>query len=374
VYGVVALAALKLVLKLELGPEWDSNANRAEILPPGASQQDTPISSFLLRATARGSLAWRSGRNRLRATAGVGGKVFFNSDVEDQDVLVGQLGFEDRVRATDRFELGVAGDYYDASQLNPTLPTGRLPSRRDFRAGSAVARASFLEEDGEVTVYGGYRGFQYKPDQTFDFQAGQLHALGVARLRFGPEGREVELDLGAAYHLERRFYAGLLDVNQCPPGVPFSSACLQTGDAPRADWFHEASLELTYLRELLVTVGYAVQLNLSNSFGQSLMRHVFTAKVAYRLPWQLYATLKGQLLVTRYLDPVLLDHLALSATAITIEDENRNAFIADVERPVGHGISVEARYSIYTNELTSSPVSFLRQVVYLGVSYQIGTH
>jgi len=368
------LAALKLALKLELGPEWDSNANRAEIVA-GTVANDQPTASFLLRTTARGTLQWRSGRNVLRAMAGAGGKVFFNPDVNDQDVLVTQVAVEDRVRAHDRLELGLGGDYYDAWQLDVTPPCAALGCfrRRDFRTGSLTARASLVDEDGEVSVSGGYRGFEYKPDAAFNFNAGQLSALAVARLKLGPEGREVELDVAAAYHLERRLYDGLLEVNRCPPGVPITDACLAAGGATRADWFHEASLELTYLRELLVTVGYAVQLNLSNSFGQSLMRHLFTAKIAFRLPWQLYTTLKGQLLVTRYLDPVLLDHQINSQTFVSIEDENRNAFIADLERPVARGLSVEARYSIYTNELAASPVSFLRQVVYLGVTYKIGT-
>jgi hypothetical protein len=60
-----------------------------------------------------------------------------------------------------------------------------------------------------------------------------------------------------------------------------------------------------------------------------------------------------------------------SQTFISIEDENRNAFIADIERPIGKsGVAVEARYSVFTNELSASPASFLRHVVYLGASYR----
>jgi hypothetical protein len=365
------LAALKLALKLELGPEWDSNANRAELVNGAAVLGDQPTDSFLLRSTARGTLLWRQGPNLLRAMAGLGGKVFFNPDVQDQDVLVDQLTVEDRVRAADHWELGVAGDYYDASQLNATPPCAAMGClrHRDFRTGTLTLRAAYVRDEGELALLGGYRGFQYKPDSTFDFHAGQLLAVALARLRVGPEDHEVELDFAATYHLERRFYLGLADLNPCGSLQP----CPTPGADSRADWFHEASLELTYVRELLVTVGYAVQLNLSNSFGQSLMRHVFTAKIGFRLPWQIYPTLKGQLLVTRYLDPVLLDYNVNTQTFTTIDDENRNAFILDLERPVGHGLSVETRYSIYTNELASSPVTFLRQVVYVGVTYKIGT-
>jgi len=70
---------------------------------------------------------------------------------------------------------------------------------------------------------------------------------------------------------------------------------------------------------------------------------------------------------------VLLDRVVNTQTFITIEDENRNAVIVDLERPfVGSGLALNARYSVYTNELSASPVSFLRQVVYLGLTYRVG--
>ncbi len=377
-YGVVALAVLKLTLRLELGPEYDSNANRAEIIA-GAPQTDTPTGSFLLRSTARGTLAWRKGNNVLRAVAGLGGKVFFNPDVQDQDTLVGQLAVEDRVRARDWLELGGGAEYYDAGQLDvqPACASAPVPCgsrHRDFRTGTVTARVAFVDDEGDVALLGGYRGFEYKPDATFDFQAGTLHAAAAARLHAGPADHEAEIDLAAGYHFERRIYSGLLEQNSCPPGSPITDMCLVVGSGARADWFHEGSVELTFVRELLASVGYALQVNLSNSFGQSLVRHIVSAKISFRLPWQLYTTLKGQILVTRYLDPVLLDRAVNTQTFISIEDENRNAFVADIERPIGKlGLAVEARYSVYTNELTAqSPVSFLRHVVYLGVTYKVG--
>ena len=109
--------------------------------------------------------------------------------------------------------------------------------------------------------------------------------------------------------------------------------CLVAGSAQRRDWFHETGIELTYVGPLLVGVGYGVQLNLSNSFGQSLIRHIVTLKLAYRFPWSLYATLKAQLYTSVYLDPVLLDRAINSQQFITIEDENRNNVIVDRRAP-----------------------------------------
>ena len=136
----------------------------------------------------------------------------------------------------------------------------------------------------------------------------------------------------------------------------------------------EPALELTYVGPLLVAVGYGVQLNLSNSFGQSLIRHIVTLKLAYRLPWSIYATLKAQLWSSRYLDPVLLDRARRDADRSSpskTRTATTSSSISSV-RSARRGLAVNARYSVFTNELTPSPVSFLRQVVYLGLTYRVG--
>jgi hypothetical protein len=369
--GVLVLAVLKLTLKLELGPEYDSNANRAELID-GMPARDVPTGSFLARTTVRGSLTWRRGLNVLRVSGLFGGKVFFNPAVQDQNTLVGQAGLEDRLRVAPWLELGFAGDYYDAAQQTvfTECSTISCDRHRDFRSGSAVARVSILDSPGELTLTGGYRGFVWKPDPQFDFQAGQATALAAVRIYTGRADREHEIDLTASYHLERRLYNGLQEVNACAPNG-LDPSCIQVGAERRADWFHEGFFELTWVRTVLLSAAYGLQVNQSNSFGQSLLRHLVSGKLATRLPWQLYLTVKVQLFVNR---SVLLADPVNSQSLTSIEDENRNAFIADLERPIGKtGVAVEARYSVYTNELGSSTTHFLRHVAYLGVSYRVSS-
>jgi hypothetical protein len=144
--------------------------------------------------------------------------------------------------------------------------------------------------------------------------------------------------------------------------------------ATRADWFHETSFEIGYLRSFLVTSGYALQFNQSNSYGQTLLRHIVTLRLAFPLPWRLYATVKAQVLVSKYFEPVPLVQRVNSQTFVSIEDENRNSVIVDLERAIGKtGVSVNARYSIFTNELGAGPAQFLRQVAYLGLTYHLTT-
>jgi hypothetical protein len=390
VHALTALAVLKLGLSLTVGPEWDSNANRAEVLVGDVSPADPPQASFLLRTTAQGWLSWVSRINLLRASLNVGGKVFFDPAVQDQDVFVMAFSVEDRVRVARPVHLGISADYYDAYQA-PVAPY----RHRDFRNGSVQARVFLVSRIGEVVFTGGFRGFEYKPNAAFDFNAGQFGINAIARLRLGPSG-DHELDFASSYHFEQRFFDSVVqtlnetyhpnpppppmngmpsDPQPCSLGKPIQTYCLVDGTDARNDWLHEMGVEATYVGALLVSFGYAAQLNTSNSFGQSLYRHIFTLKLAYRLPWNLYAAAKAQLYVTKYLDPVLLDPGVNSQTFVTIDDENRNALILDLERPIGTtGLAIDARYSWFTNELSSqSKVSFQRHVVYLGLTYRVGT-
>jgi hypothetical protein len=370
--AVLLLAVLRLTLRLELGLEYDTNANRAEVVS-GVVNPDRPTASPLVRTTARLNLQGKKGINLIKAQIGLGAKAFFNPAVLDQSAIVVQGGVEDHLRLWRKAELMLDADYYDAFQNLATSPCSDCFRRRDFRTGTAGGRLTAFDGPGVFWIGLAYRGFQYKPDPYFDFQtpAGDLGASSTWQVGDGTH----ELSLTATYHLERRSYEGLVqqraNTPDCQPGQPFLDSCLVLGDYGRTDWFHEAGVELSYVGVLFVSLGYALQYDASNSFGQSLLRNIITLKLAYRFPWQIYATLKAQLMVTKYLDPVLLDPTVASQTFLTIEDENRNAVIVDLERAIKKtGVSVNARYSFFTNELGSTPSSFRRQVVYLGLTYR----
>jgi hypothetical protein len=386
VHAVVLLAVLKMTLKLELGPEYDSNANRSEVVA-GVVNPDPPIGSFLVRTTARAALQWKRGINLLRVQAGLGAKVFFNPDVLDQSVLVVQGGLEDRVSLGRHAALTIGGDYYDAFQdlIAPTC--NDCLRRRDFRTGTAAAKLALFDGPGSFWFGAGYRGFGFKPDEYFNFQAPTADAGASLSLLLGKEDEPHELTLGATYHVERRGYNGLRQVESnvrdfsdpnhpidCAPDKPLVDGCLITGSDQRVDWWHEANTELAYVGVLLAALSYGVQLNRSNSFGQSLLRHIVTLRLGYRLPWQLYATVKGQLMVSAGLDKVRLDPRVSNLTFATIEDENRNAVIVDLERNLPRlGLAVNARYSFFANELGTQQTSFRRHVGYLGLTYRFST-
>src|SRR5262249_5455509 len=150
-------------------------------------------------------------------------------------------------------DLGLATDYYDAGQLVASDACARQQSaceHRDFRTGSATVRLGAGEPHGDGTLIVGYRGFQYKPppDGSFSFQGVQATLLSAARAQTGSGTHTHEIGLAASYHLERRWFGH--DQNNNPQ---------------RHDWFHEGNVELSYLGPLLLSTGYGIQLNLSDS-------------------------------------------------------------------------------------------------------------
>ncbi len=373
--SAVLLAVLRLTLRLELGAEYDSNANRTDV----SDKTSPPTGSALIRTTARGALTWKRGRNLLQAQAGLGAKGFFNEIVGDQSVLIVQGGIVDRLRLSRRSELSLSGDYYEAFQGVLAPACANCLTRRDFRTATAGLRLSLFDGPGAFWLGAGYRGFIFKPDQTFDFHAPTADAGASASIALGTPDNPHDLTFAATYRIERRAFAGPRQVRGdragCFKDPLLDGDCIFAGDDTRSDWFHEMSAELAYVGTVLASVGYTAQLIRSNSFGEPLLRNIITLRLAYRLPWEIYATLKAQLMLTRYFDPILVDtRLTTINPLLGFEDENRNAVIVDLERSISKkGLFIDLRYSFFSNQLSGTASEFRRHVAYLGLTYRFAT-
>jgi hypothetical protein len=373
--GAFAVAILRLAMRVEAGPEYDTNANRAEVytnppaVPPGDSPPPGPIASFLLRATASGQLAWAAGPSLLRLQLNVGGKLFFADAARPQDAGVVQAGASEAVRIGKRFALGLGGDYYDAYQWIdcPTLISGGVPQpdtacHRDFRTGSGRLEANLGGSLFDAQLAAGGRFFTWKPDDALSFDGVWGTAQAGAHLRSGnsDDGDEAEWDLTLAGRVEWRRYHGPELFSNDDPGSPLSPS--------RDDTDVLGTAQLSYLGPLLAQAAYTIDYDRSNSFGQTYLRHLVTLKVAFELGWKIVATTKVQLVFITYKDPVALTSGMI--VPLSIEDENRDALVVDLERPIGRGFSLSARYSRFSNGVSTSVLAYERQVVYLGLAWR----
>ncbi|MSP62046.1 MAG: hypothetical protein EXR72_17280 [Myxococcales bacterium] len=386
--GLVAFAVLRFGLRLELGPEFDSNANRAETfarppaVPPGEALP-SPIASALLRTTASSTLAWVSGRNTLRLGATLGGKLFFAPAAAPQDVVVIQAAADDTLRAGETL-LGIGADYYDATQRSdcaartstayqaPVGATVAVPdaSCRDFRAGGPRARVTALLGDFDLTADLGARAFRWKSDDSFSFDS--LTAGLAAAGHFaagGPQnenGNEQEWDLGVTARTELRTYHGLRLTSASDTGSPNAYHRLDA-DLLASAWLSFAGrLGLP----LLASASYTFDHNFSTSYGLNYQRHLVVLKLGANLPWKLSATAKAQLTFTSYAEPLQLTS-GTNIVPLTIEDESRDAYVFDLDRPLGVGFSLSLRYSLYRNGVSNATLGYLRHVASLGVAYRL---
>jgi hypothetical protein len=130
-------------------------------------------------------------------------------------------------------------------------------------------------------------------------------------------------------------------------------------------------LDVTRTGRVLTGLGYGFNYNRSNSYGQTVMRHVLTARFAAALPGDLTLAARADLSLAVYAQPQIIGQISAGNTFSSfesIEDENRSSARFDLSREVATGLRLLARYTFYANEIVSgSPVSYRRQTLLLSL-------
>jgi hypothetical protein len=380
--ALVAFALLRLGMRLEAGPEFDSNANHVD--NPRSPAQDPlrydvpPVAGLLVRTTARGTLAWSEGASAAQLRLDLGGKLFFDRSGpstygwgydlvrarEAQDVLVVRVSGDVR-HEVGRVTLGLGADYHDAVQWNrcpdtksyivtgPILNIDDNSCHRDFRQGSL--RGSVTVRDGAPSLLAevGVRGYQWKPldDQSFVGVGGAL--TPALALRAGAR-RQHDIQLAATGRAEWRAYAGAALVNDADNG---------SSTAPRrTDVVASLALRASYFGTIFAAASWSVESDRSTSFAGSYLYQALTLDAVVPLPQRFSLGARAVLL---YFQNGSLP------TSQAVEDENRNAVMIDAARVFDHGLSLRARYQLFWAPASGSTVTgYLRQVGTLSLAWQ----
>ncbi|HXJ22720.1 MAG TPA: hypothetical protein VMT03_21055 [Polyangia bacterium] len=350
----------RLNLRAEAGLEIDTNAHRTEII---AGVPNPPIvTSSLERFVFTGTLAdVVADRQAVIMSATLAGKLFNSPAATDEDVAIVQTGlaWQRLLRPGGAFTLDAA--YYEAFQ-RASANLLDAEDRRDFRSFAPSLRFGWPVGDGvELTATGGYRWFVFKPDRDFDFSA-PTAALDL-RWTYQPEdGADWEAQAGVGF--EPRSFGGPALIGNCPqPGF----AC--SGPLERHDDFLNGRVELTRVGRVLTGLGYGLQYNRSDSYGETVVRHALSLRFAARFLGIVLA-LRGELLLAHYPQPPPLGQTTIiTGTSIeSLDSENRSTLRVDLSRDLNDWLRVFARYTYYVNETTSgSPVSYHRQTALLSL-------
>jgi hypothetical protein len=353
-------------LRAELGPELDTNAHRTELINVPGTVNPPVVSSPLARAVLTGSLSDVVGDgHQISMSATLAAKIFEKPEARDEDVGIAESTLMWRAPLGDHSALALAGAYYEAFQREAPPPVFG-DERRDFRSLTPTARfITPVSEHSDLGVGGGYRVFVFKPDQSFNFNA----PTATLDLRWARETADGSADWEAAFRAiyERRTFDGAPYVEpatcqmQCPPVA---------GTGRRLDHFATTAVDVSRTgARLLVGAGYALHLNFSNSFGETVTRHFFDAHVAASLPLDFYVALHAEIVLAYYKDQVFVAPNMAGSTFSSIEDENRNSVRVDLSRNLTDRLQVIARYSFYANSSTANNVTYRRQTALLSLAY-----
>lgn len=358
----------RVALRAELGTEYDSNVHRREgTSGAGAAVVGSPLGRAVLGWTATDRLA--QGQDVAFSILGAA-KVFAVEDARSENVGIVETSGSWRLSLNERTRLGLSGAYYEAIQAGTRTEQQLSGEARDFRSLSPAARlVRTLGDNGTLTLGGGYRWFVYKPSRDYDFEAPVLSAEYLFNRETADGVADWEVAVGAGVELRRFSGARLLRTSaDCT-----TAACtlsLDPAGTRHQDQFSSAHLTVTRTGRVLLGAGYSIQWNRSNSYPESLVRHVGTARFATSLPFDFYLAARAELVYVRYANPVALLGGTSGQAYATIEDENRSHLRAELTRDLGTRLQLVGRYSLYVNPL-GGQVTYRRQTATLSLAFSL---
>jgi hypothetical protein len=357
----------RYTLRAELGLEYDTNAHHTEIVAGG----DNPplVASPLERLVLAGTLSDVVAEGQLVTLgATVAAKIFDAPAAADEDVAIAQSSLAWAKALGPRAMLTLSGAYYEAFQPAAANFLDDL-ERRDFRSLAPMLQLGWIAAERlDLSITAGYRNFLFKPDRDDDFNA-PLFAGELRWVRQTDDDADWEASTGAAY--EHRTFGGPALTIDCPPiwNVPRGLAC--SGPDTRRDDFLMSHLDLQRVGRVLVGAGYAFHYNRSNSYGETVMRHIVTARFAAPLPGGLTLAARGELLFAHYAQPQPIGETPAGnsfSSIEAIEDENRSSVRVDLSHELGDRLRLIARYTFYANELGNPSFSYRRQTLLLSLT------
>jgi hypothetical protein len=353
-----ASAKFSYGFSIETGIELDSNATRLTIDQP-------QVMAGLGRLVLNGRLGWTPAPNHaLSFWYGAGGKLFWDGDADQADEVLHYGGVGWSWALSRAFVFSLQGYHYDSYQQG---------SIQDFRTAAASTGLKWNRSSSgtSLAVGLGYRGFQYKPDDNYDFHSAKITANFLQKLTSGIRDTLVDWQLRADYRLAWRMYRDyqLLPPTLCPEGGP--PICSMQTDIRRMDWNHLFRFGANYVGNAVASLWYSLEINQSNSYGKPYFRHAVGLSFTTPLLWEVYLSVKGVVQLSQFIDPYLI--LQTSGTDYTaVDDENRSSLVVQVSRDVIDDLTLLLRYGAFVNE-ASTVSGYLRHIWFLGIRYQLSS-
>jgi len=361
----------QLDLRLHIATSYDSNVRRIAVSKPPLTTQmlrwfalhpdgavTTRLPPTAIEADGvhklglQAALRYRDSKHLWTFRYGLGLQHVFLANDEDSLVQRAETSYYYRIHR--RILLGAEIQANDARRQNQSRESSLL-----FGQGHLL----WLAPQGwQLHLRGGYSGFQYRhfesyPDtfldgysdgERFSYHGDQYH-LWVTK-RFSPVWR-----LSFGYSFSRLFYKlRLVVIQDQTQGL----LRLQTTAEPRGDLFHSVGVQLRFLYLVLVDLSYRLEILQSDSYGEPFLGHRIQALFATPLFWKMTLAIQGQLLFRSYINGLTINQIIQQ----TETDANLTALTIRVRRPVYGALSMQLRYSLFTNQFSAGLASYLRHL------------
>jgi len=348
-------------MSLESGAEADSNVERVETVAGSMTQRiAAPVGRIGARIEHKDHVL--GGAYALGASALA--RLVASSKTRPENVML--FAGEGRwLHALDPRPIaaGISITAADARAI-----TGGTGARTFRNLGADALLALGSGEDRRLTLALGGRDFSYKPSHAFDWR-GPVANARLDVVLWQTSGKTKTLELTATFGFEQRSYASNALANVCPPDATPSYQCSAGTSLARRDRYQRANVELTWVGEVVATVGYQLIVIDSNSYGQSLVRHRIMTSGTVELADKLFGTATATLQLDQYPDGVLVEKDLQHHELTNLEDENRSSLQVRIARELSATWSLEARGALWRDLGNTGTASFRRELLYLGVVY-----
>ena len=206
-----------------------------------------------------------------------------------------------------------------------------------------------------LQVRGGYTRFDFASYNFYDYW---LQRYGILLQKgFGPS-----YSFGFNYFFQEKNFPFPAFVNA---GTESGAVFLKEGDRNRRDVLHEPSVYFRMVRWLLVDVSYLLQINQSNSYGDSYYNHRFSLGLAKNLFKNTNVHVIGVAQIRDSYQEVLIPH----SYSIEEDDENYNSVRAKVSHKFTDWFSLEVGYSRYWTTYSSRDLNFIKNNYSIGAGF-----
>jgi len=233
---------------------------------------------------------------------------------------------------------------FDAGGKDKLVANGDR-SYSDLGAGATLTTQ--LSRSLVVDLRVGIRAFNYFPDPAYS-EIGPAFSAGATQATWKDQS------IFFVYRLLPEYYEGY----QLLPDL--------TIGGKRFDWFHMATVGYSLSRPVLASLSYSFIYDHSNSYGESYVRYRLEAIAGLNLPLDFTFTGTAAIQFTTYPDGIYLSPQVL----LVEDDDNLTELSLKVFRELVGGLSLEARFSLYRNDLSKSLLTYRREIFYIGVSFR----